>query len=557
MLIKIRARSQVIRRWNSTGGISLGLQVTDPLVLYQQRLANESIKPDEAQWRAMLEIEKLYHRIKDYRPVSSLQRRLQDVSKASFADGGNEIWRKAAWYSPERESLALIKRMSDEEELMKLDSRQGIILYGDVGTGKSMLLDILAMSLPTSSKRRDHYSTFMLDIYRRINQLTLQSASSVDNSLQREYCLLRVASDLVEESNILFLDEFQMPDRAAARIVKSVIQYYFQFGGVLALSTNRLPQELYTTDYRREDFGKFLEILQARCVSHDMRSNVDWRRLERESPSNFFVPGGDGKKFSDHRAKATASASFTNVHVYGRNMAIQSAFGTTALCHFDELCKTDLGPADFSSIASKYSTIYLEGVPRLEAGRKDIARRFISLIDALYECRCRLIIQADAPLSELFFSADGINAWQSTPSLEQEMLSEIDLELTSPFRPNVTPYAKSSPEEKVSPLNAKAIEDSVFTGKDEEFSYRRAISRLYELTSDTQRQWQPLPETVRSWERSAEHSPLTPRFLDFNSGRSPSTKSPVFNAWVHAWGFMPWSKATRRKRTRSQPSMSE
>jgi len=119
MLIKIRARSQVIRRWNSTGGISLGLQVTDPLVLYQQRLANESIKPDEAQWRAMLEIEKLYHRIKDYRPVSSLQRRLQDVSKASFADGGNEIWRKAAWYSPERESLALIKRMSDEEELMK------------------------------------------------------------------------------------------------------------------------------------------------------------------------------------------------------------------------------------------------------------------------------------------------------------------------------------------------------------------------------------------------------------------------------------------------------
>lgn len=104
---------------------------------------------------------------------------------------------------------------------MELDTPKGLILYGDVGTGKSMLKDMLASSLPFASKKGFHYSTFMLDLYRRIHEIILRPESNSEG-LQSEYCLLELAHDIMDSSTVLFLDEFQLPDRAAAKILKTV-----------------------------------------------------------------------------------------------------------------------------------------------------------------------------------------------------------------------------------------------------------------------------------------------------------------------------------------------
>jgi protein AFG1 len=184
------------------------------------------------------------------------------------------------------------------------------MLHGEVGTGKSMLIDLFQDCLPHRKKRRWHFNTFMLDTISRLEQLRKSSKSG--NGLYDEYSLLLVARDLIETSPILFLDEFQLPDRAASKILSNLMTSFFQLGGVLVATSNRMPEELakaagmdfsqplnrrsrlgwsmgksaYT---RRDDgagqvgeFGAFLEVLRARCEVWEMEGKKDYRKLERE-----------------------------------------------------------------------------------------------------------------------------------------------------------------------------------------------------------------------------------------------------------------------------------
>jgi protein AFG1 len=176
---------------------------------------------------------------------------------------------------------------------MKIQSPKGLMLHGEVGTGKSMLIDLFAESLPNRKKRRWHFNTFMLDIISQLEQLR---KSRVDVSdMQDEYSLLWLARDLIERSPILFLDEFQFPDRAASKILSNLMTSFFQLGGVLIATSNRMPEELAKAagmEFARPvpklsrlqwrlgmdgivgrddgpgqlgEFAHFLEVLRARC----------------------------------------------------------------------------------------------------------------------------------------------------------------------------------------------------------------------------------------------------------------------------------------------------
>ena len=503
-----------------------------------------------------------------------------------------------------------------------------------------MLIDLFADCLPNRRKRRLHYSTFMLDTLNKLERLRRSRQLIIPTSLgyENDYSLLWLARDMISTSPILFLDEFQLPDKAAVKILTNLMTCFFQLGGVLIATSNRMPEELAKaagaefppppprantfasrlglgrskyTQPQKSELSEFLDVLRARCEVWEMDSERDYRRSEVEkthnphdsseqtpdqaetldglqatSPGNLGIgyeqsmpigaPEHDQvlhqpstpqyffvKKTQHDEQSITAwQKSFDNavsallgpeasgleawvpssMLVYGRAVPVPRQHAGIAYFTFDELCKSALGPADYITLASTYHTLILTDVPVLTLLHKNEARRLITLLDAIYEARCKLLITADADPDNLFFpdppprnppnvsrdshhqnpSASCANSNDETISQDAiypETFSEIYQDTTDPFRPNISSYtdsptstappppeayqshsqsseppdqledtppnrpsynpsAHSSTSTKAAPDFAKS---SIFTGEDERFAYKRARSRLWEM----------------------------------------------------------------------------
>ncbi|KAG6203209.1 hypothetical protein E4U50_005807 [Claviceps purpurea] len=317
---------------------STALTITDPLAKYQTLLRAGVYSPDPAQHRLARHLQVVYRRIKDYSPQEEYRQRLNQVARFTEPqaaadrdqDDGNilalrhhSIWRNPLFKhllpssssAASPDSLALIRVLSDHETAMEIDSPKGLFVSGEVGTGKSMLLDLLAEGLPTEGKRRWHFNTFMLYIFSQLDKHRKSLGAGSEGSATSEFSLVWMAKKLVDESPILFLDEFQLPDRAASKILSHLFVSFFQLGGVLVASSNRMPDELQNAtgmDYRSasgggfirkffgggndarrggdlygpsSDFANFLNVLKARCDFWHMEGATDWRRKEEKGVS--------------------------------------------------------------------------------------------------------------------------------------------------------------------------------------------------------------------------------------------------------------------------------
>ncbi|ETN36312.1 uncharacterized protein HMPREF1541_08589 [Cyphellophora europaea CBS 101466] len=346
----------------SATNTSTSLAITNPLVLYRTLVATNRIKADPAQHRLALQLQKLYFRLKDYRPEIDYRRRLQRVTRgltsspsSSFASanshptsshGAKSGSPSSSSSSPPKKSLlsslfefgpratadmkALTRSTPLHDTALAIDSPQGLLLYGGVGRGKSMLLDLLFASLPTAGKRRWHFNTFMLDVFRRLEVERLarmRSAGGDGRGVEHEHVVLSLARETVETSPVLFLDEFQMPDRASSRLVNGFLTGFFGLGGVLVASSNRMPEELskgqgvrFSDPYwggRQGRWGRggwvgwfgkgqsggrppdeaerFVEVLKARCELWEMEGERDWRREETEENAEADAAAFDGE----------------------------------------------------------------------------------------------------------------------------------------------------------------------------------------------------------------------------------------------------------------------
>ncbi|PVI07783.1 hypothetical protein DM02DRAFT_232185 [Periconia macrospinosa] len=658
--------------------------ITNPLVLYRSLIATNRIQSDPAQHRLAIHLQKLYDRLIDYEPTIEYSDRLNQLTRSITQDqngilppssprlsrqsilGERGIWKSLLTQKEKRDSLALTRVLTSHEAAMALQSPKGLMLHGEVGTGKSMLIDLFADSLPSRKKRRWHFNTFMLETFSRLEQLRRVRSSAHDGGVfQDEYSLLWLARDLIQKSTVLFLDEFQLPDRAASKILSNLMTSFFQLGGVLIATSNRMPEELAKAagmEFSRPvtrlsrlgwrlgmgglvgrddgpgqkgEFAQFLELLRTRCEVWEMEGKKDYRRLSAESdgimleklPQSF--PSGSpslDNNFSSSTTllpntnpetatattsettlpkhyllttSPTTSASLltilrsitstppsfpiawtpTNLTVYGRSLPIpaQHASGT-ALFTFAQLCSASLGPADYITLASTYHTICVTDIPVLGFLQKNEARRFVTLLDAMYEARCRLLVTAAAGPDGIFFPSKPTSSSSSAPpddntpshdapdAVHPETFSEIHQDLTSPFRPNISSYASSSSSASSSlalpfdaleddPPNRANTDDSEdnerrlhadaakapdfsnvggLTGEDEKFAVKRAESRIWEMCSgkwwgrgdlgvaedgvdgEANSWWRPLPKESRHWERGGDGVVVTE--LRYSSG---------------------------------------
>jgi peroxisome-assembly ATPase len=320
---------------------STSLAITNPLVLYRTLIATKRLQPDPAQHRLALQLQKLYFRLKDYSPEVEYRRRLERVTRGLARDDGSSnhgAKQRSHEQTPSSGFLASLlgpKATADMKALtpstpmhdtaLAIDSPQGMLLYGGVGRGKSMLLDLLFNALPSDRKRRWHFNTFMLDVFRRLELERLARSRASGYGMEHEHVVLSLARDTVETSPVLFLDEFQMPDRASSRLVNGFLTGFFGLGGVLVASSNRMPEELSRgqgVSFRDPYWGgrqgrwgrggwvgwfggssepgrppdeneRFVEVLKARCEIWEMEGAKDWRREEYDEIFGVSDPSLD------------------------------------------------------------------------------------------------------------------------------------------------------------------------------------------------------------------------------------------------------------------------
>lgn len=379
---------------------TLRIMSDGPLSHYRARLQAGDLQRDSAQQLTVEKLESLHHALAAYEPAS-----------------GREGWKAR---------FGLSRRRAEPP--------QGLYIYGGVGRGKSMLMDIFFACAPVERKRRVHFHAFMQEVQAELNALRRREAESSltgasrGRPRDRDDVLLKVAQTFAERAWLLCFDEFQVLDIADAMILGRLFEAFFEAGVVIVATSNRPPRDLYKDGLQRELFLPFIDLIEQKLDVLQLDSGIDYRLESMRTMDVYLTPLGaeTDAQLEDYFRRLTHGAAVApdRITVHGRTVEIPMAAGGIAFTAFKDLCQKALGPADYLSIASRYDTIVLAGIPRMEPTRRNEAKRFVTLIDALYEHRVKLICSADRTPENLYPAGDGAFEFERTISRLHEMQSE-------------------------------------------------------------------------------------------------------------------------------------
>jgi len=307
---------------------------------------------------------------------------------------------------------------------------RGLYLWGGVGRGKSMLMDLFIETAPVASRRRVHFHEFMQGAHARINRW--RSLSKADRRRQPEYVkgagedpIPPVARSLASEARLLAFDEFHVTDIADAMILGRLFEHLFAEGVVIVATSNRHPDDLYRDGINRQLFLPFIDLLKDRLDVMELDGGVDHRLRQLEAAPVYYCPlGADADHAMDlawERLTSGATPQRCTLDVQGRELVVEREVAGVARFTFPELCARALGAGDYLAIAGRFHTVLLDRVPKLSPDKRNEAKRFVTLIDALYEARTKLVMSADAEPDDLYPSGDGAFEFERTASRLMEM----------------------------------------------------------------------------------------------------------------------------------------
>ncbi|WP_371224619.1 cell division protein ZapE [Roseovarius sp. 2305UL8-3] len=297
------------------------------------------------------------------------------------------------------------------------EAPKGLYLWGGVGRGKSMIMDLFVDTLQVPS-RRVHFHAFMQEIHKGMHAARQKGV---------EDALAPVAKEVIDSVRLLAFDEMQITDITDAMIVGRLFQALFDAGVVVVTTSNRVPDDLYKNGLNRQLFLPFIDLVKEQMVVHEMTSPTDYRQDKLAGSPSYFTPVND-------EARAQIDAVWQDLTggqggplpliVNKREVLIPAFHNGVARASFYDLCGKPLGPADYLALAEAARVLVLENIPQLGRSNFNEAKRFVTLIDALYEAKVQLICSAAAKPEFLYIEGEGSFEFERTASRLREMQSE-------------------------------------------------------------------------------------------------------------------------------------
>ncbi len=300
---------------------------------------------------------------------------------------------------------------------------KGLYIWGSVGRGKTMLMDLFYSHSTVKRKKRIHFHEFMRDIHKRLHEIR-------QNEDIQEDAVALVIEEISNEAWLLCFDEFVVTDIADAMIMARLFEGLYKAGVIVVATSNTAPDDLYKNGLQRERFLPFIDILKENMKEVTLDHETDYRGEFESAQDNYIFPisYANRQKFKE-RWKAFCKANGNQLSqqvldIQGREWYIDHTCNEAALLSFDILCREPRGAIDYLVLAEKFDLIFISDVPKFRRHERNEARRFILLIDALYDLRKKIIILADVEPNHLYTEGDHATEFERTVSRLTEMQSE-------------------------------------------------------------------------------------------------------------------------------------